>query len=247
MQRAGYLVWSVALLSLALPGKARAQDPDSLPAVEAGDSTDDRSDGWQDDLDTTETRPHVVRHRGEGNPYLREVRRAPARRRSGAWAGGSFGIGGEAIAAPGSLTPWNQSRLAPTLSIGVGGTVGSALRLGLEGFVWFNPDGDVLETVSAGMITGRVYPFRTSGLWLKSGFGLGRYGQDEIDNCGCGTALVSDYGFAWTVGAGFESPVGHGLWLGPSVEMLRMNVTGPDGYRERVITVGLSLTFDGND
>jgi hypothetical protein len=194
--------------------------------------------------------PRVERRRGEGNPYLREVGRDHdhARSRRGpVWVGGSFGLGGEAIAAPGSLTPWDRSRLAPTLSIGIGGTVGQSLRLGLEGFVWFNPNGDVLETVSAGMLTGRVYPIRTSGLFLKSGLGIGRYGQDAIDDCGCNTTLVSDYGLAWLLGAGFEAPVGRGLWLGPTVEMLRMNVTGPDGYRERVINFGISITYDGKD
>jgi hypothetical protein len=31
------------------------------------------------------------------------------------------------------------------------------------------------------------------------------------------------------------------------VEMLRMNIDGPDGYRERVLNLGLSLTYDGHD
>jgi hypothetical protein len=68
-----------------------------------------------------------------------------------------------------------------------------------------------------------------------------------MDDCGCDGAIVSDYGFAWLVGAGFEAPVRRGLWIGPTVEMLRMNVTGPGGYRERVINVGISITFDGKN
>lgn len=246
MRAPGYVAWSVALLTLAHPAWVRAQDPDSLPAVEIPDSLDEEQDPAWDEADTSEVHPRVTRRHGEGNPYLREVRSEGRKPRRGSmWLGGSFGLGGEAIAAPGSITPWDRSRLAPTLSIGLGGTVGQSLRLGLEGFVWFNPQDEVLETVSAGMITGRVYPLKTSGLFLKSGIGLGRYGQDQIDDCGCGTALVSDYGLAWLVGAGFEAPVGRGLWIGPTVELLRMTVTGPDGYRERVINVGISLTFDG--
>jgi hypothetical protein len=250
------LALSFSAVTLLAPAGLRAQDPtDSLPVVESQDSSADEARDWPDSVDQPE---RVRRHRGEGNPYLREVGREgsdehsvghpSSRRRGSLWIGGSLGAGGEAIAAPAAPGPYNRSRLAPTLSFGIGGTVGEQLRIGLEGFVWFNPMGDnTLETVTAGMVTGRVYPIRTSGLFLKSGFGLGRYGQDVMDNCGCDGAIVSDYGFAWLVGAGFEAPVTRGLWIGPTVEMLRMNVTGPDGYRERVINVGISITFDGKN
>lgn len=246
MRAPGYVTWSVALLSLTVPALARAQDPDSLPAVEVPDSLDDDQDQSWDDADTSEVHHPVERHRGGKNPYLREVESEHRSARRGPfWIAGSLGLGDEAVAAPGGLDPYSQARTAPTLSVGFGGTVGQSLRLGLEGFVWFRPNDDVVESVGAGLLTGKVYPFQSLGLFLKSGFGIGRYAVSEI-GCDC-QALVSDYGFAWTVGAGIEAPVGRGLWLGPTVEMLRMNVTGPDGYRERVINFGISITYDGKD
>lgn len=248
MRAPDLLALSIVAVTLAVPASLRAQDPDSLPAVES-DSTWDDEPGW-DQPDSTEPAERATRRRGEGNPYLREVgkERSSSYRRGPFWVGGSLGAGGEAVAGAEASSLYQRSRLAPTLSFGIGGTVGQQLRLGLEGFVWFNPRGDnTVETVSAGMITGRVYPIRTSGLYLKSGFGFGRYGQDFVDDCGCESTIVADYGFAWLVGAGFEAPVSRGLWIGPTVEMLRMNVSGPDGYRERVINVGISITFDGKN
>jgi hypothetical protein len=214
--------------------------------VEAPDSLADDQDRTWDEGDSTEVPHRVVRHRGEGNPYLREVKReSRGARRGPLWLTGSLGLGDEAVAAPGGLDPYSAPRTAPTLSIGVGGTVGQSLRIGLEGFVWLRPNDDVVETVGAGMVTGKVYPFQSVGLFLKSGFGIGRYAVSEI-GCDC-QALVSDWGFAWTVGGGLEAPVGRGLWLGPTLEMVRMNVSGPDGYRERVINFGISITYDGKD
>lgn len=250
MRAPDLLVVSLVGVALAVPLLLRAQEPtDSMPAVEAPDSTVEQDqDG---DAPESTDRPERATRRGrDGNPYLREVRkdRSPGYRRGPVWVGGTLGAGGEAIAAPEAPSLYNRSRLAPTFSFGFGGTVGQQLRIGLEGFVWFNPRGDnTLETVSAGMITGRVYPIRTSGLFIKSGFGLGRYGQDVMNDCGCDGAIVADYGFAWLVGAGLEAPVSRGLWIGPTVELLRMNVSGPDGYRERVINVGISITFDGKN
>lgn len=242
-------LWLVAA-TFTVPATLRAQDPtDSLPTVESPDSAWDQDRDW-DQPDSTEPRERVTRRRGEANPYLREVGsdKPSPMRRGPIWVNGSLGVGGEAIAGLEAPSPYDRARIAPTLSFGLGATVGQQLRVGFEGFVWFHPQSNsTVETVAAGMVTGKVYPIRSSGLFLKSGFGFGRYGQDEINDCGCSAVITEDFGFAWLVGAGFEAPVGRGLWVGPTVEMLRMNVTGADGYRERVINVGISLTFDGKN
>lgn len=217
-----------------------AQDEtDSLPPAESPDGE------WETDPETA-ARPAAGPH--DGTPYLREVdesTRSP--RRGPFWASFGVGAGGEAIAALGAPAPYSPSRVRPTLSLAVGGTVGQQLRLGLEGFAWFNLLGDGnLETVTAVTLGGRLYPIASSGLYLRAGAGFGRYGQDLSDDyCGCSSTLVSDYGLAWVVGGGFELPVGRGLWLGPNLEMVRMNVNGSGGYRERILNFGLTITYDG--
>jgi hypothetical protein len=157
------------------------------------------------------------------------------------------GFGSEAIATLGAPGPYTSSRTRPTLGVGLGANINSMLRLGLDGFVWFNVTGDgALETVSALMLGARVYPIPGDGLYFRAAGGIGRYGQDLLDEgCDCSSAVVENYGLAYALGAGFEVPVGRRLSLGPMVEMVRFDVGGPDGYRERVLNFGLSLTFDG--
>lgn len=189
---------------------------------------------------------------GRDNPYLRPVDDdgAPhARRRGGAYVSAGLGAGGEAIADLGAPAPYTPSRIRPTLNFAIGGTVSQQLRLGFEGFAWFNlPDGGTLETVSAAMIGGRFYPAASSGFYLHAAGGIGRYGQDAIDDlCGCTEPITSDYGLAWSIGAGYETPLTRGIWLGPTVDLFRTNIAGPSGYRERVLNVGISVTFDGHD
>jgi len=238
------IIGAVALTALPV----RAQDPvDSLPSIESADSVAI----VEDSTDAVSTvRRHPIRDRRGGNPYLREVRepRQSAFRRGRFWASAGLGAGGEAVATLGAPGPYTAARVRPTLSAGFGTTIGQQLRLGLDGFAWFNvTNAGALETITAGLIGARVYPFPSSGLYLRTGAGFGRYGQDLTDDCGCSEPLVQDWGFAWMLGGGYEIPVSRGLWIGPSVEMLRMNVTGPDGYRERVLNIGVTLTFDGND
>jgi hypothetical protein len=211
--------------------------PGSLASLAAQESTDTTS-------------PPARRSHG-GNPYLREVRepRDNPYRRGSYYAGFGLGFGSEAIAGLGAPAPYSNSRVRPTLNLSVGAGVGQALRVGLDGFVWFNvtPDG-ALETVSTLMVAGRVYPASTSGLYFRAAGGFGRYGQDALDDyCGCSAPITEQYGLAYALGAGFEVPVSRGLWIGPSVEMIRMNINGPDGYRERVLNLGLTLTYDGHN
>jgi hypothetical protein len=230
------------------PLAARAQEPvDSTGQPAAADTLALPSDSAPDTADAEPYRPRARAHPA-GNPYLREVDQSPARRRGPLWLSLGVGAGGESYAVPSALQPYSDTRIRPTLSIAVGGTVGQQVRLGLEGFAWFNPSHNgVTESVSTLMLGGRFYPSSGTDLYLHLAGGVGRYGQDATDGyCGCSSTLVSDVGLAWSIGGGLELPVGRGLSFGPAVELVRMNVTGPDGYRERVINFGFSLTYDGH-
>jgi hypothetical protein len=241
MRAAG--LFALAVVSACAATPLVAQDPDSLPPADQPDTT------WSDEPDPLPERPE--RPHDEGSPHLREVREQTHRsafHRGPYWVTAGLGAGGEAVAAPGSLSPYSQSRIRPTLSLGVGATAGQMLRLGVDGFAWFNITGqNDLETITTVMLGGKLYPLPANGLYLRAGAGFGHYRLDPLDDaCGCSGPLISDGGFAWLVGAGFEVPTGHGLWVGPSVDLLRMNVPGPDGYRERVLNLGITITYDGN-
>jgi hypothetical protein len=218
--------------------------------VDTAAAADSREMGEMIDTgeDSLDARRPVHRSPGD-NPYLREVpeERDTRSRRGGVYATAGVGFGTEAIAALGAPGPYSPSRTRPTLDFGLGANLGSLLRLGVDGFVWFNVMGDgALETVGALMLAARVYPIPGNGLYLRAAGGIGRYGQDLLDSCDCSSVLVQHYGPAYALGAGFEVPVGRRLWLGPMVEMVRFDVGGPDGYRERVLNFGVSLTVDGS-
>jgi len=190
-------------------------------------------------------------------PGLREVDEDdPSRRQSPLYA--SFGLGAATIGVASNAAPfhYSPSQTVPTLSAAIGGLVAPSLGLELDLFGWFNftQDGTV-ETVTTLMAGGRFHPFPGSGVYLRAGAGIGAYVLEWEDSwwqnwfddgCGCDAAIDTDVGLAWSVGAGFETRVGHGFRLGPSVELIRMHVAGPSGYRQRIVNFGLTLTFDDN-
>ena len=221
------------------PAAVAAQDEADVTADTDTTDTTDATD------DTAEPRRPTRRSPG-GNPYLREVRKTRSNRSGPIYGTLGVGLGSEAIADFGARAPYSDSRVRPTFSFGLGANVGRAFRVGFDGFIWFNLTRDgAVETVVATMLGGRVYPIPSSGLYLRAAGGFGRYGIDEASDCGCSGTIVEDYGLAYALGAGFEVPVGRGIWLGPSLEMVRMDITGPGGYRERVINFGITVTFDG--
>lgn len=231
----------------------------ALAAQQAVDSTASDSipvdslsfDSWGDDSLPDDTLParHPAFRRGSGNPHLREVP-APehGRRRGPFFLSVGLGAGSERFADLGAPSPYSSAMVRPTLNAAVGGSVGQNFRLGLEAFAWFNPQHDgVLESVATLMLGARLYPLASTGLYVHAAGGVGRYALEASGDCGCSNVILQDFGAAWSVGGGYEFPVGRGLWFGPTVEVVRMNVTGPSGYRERILNLGFSLTFDRPD
>lgn len=225
------------LMLLAVP--AVAQEPSD--SARAEDST------------ATHRRPPEA---GRENPYLREVSDeeieaaaiAPLHRRGSIWATIGAGAGTESVRFDGPNSTYSVSRTRPTLSGAVGGTIGQFMRIGLEGFVWFNPNGDgFVETISTVGFGARIYPFPKAGLYFHASGGMGFYNvRDLYDPCGCYGPVISDVGGAWSLGAGLEVPVKRGLWIGPTVEVLHVDMMNPVDYRERVVHFGLAITFDGH-
>jgi hypothetical protein len=214
----------------------------------------------QETSDSTRPPDSTPTHRrppeaGRKNPYLREVpdeepQNAAADRlhkRGGMWGSIGAGAGTESVLYPGPTSTYSVSRTRPTLSGAIGGTVGQFMRIGLEGFGWFNLDGNgYVETISSFMVGARVYPLPGTGLYFHAAGGFGFYNVgDYYDPCGCHSSVISDIGGAWSLGAGLEVPLKRGVWIGPTIEVLHVDMMNPVDYRERVIHFGLSLTFDG--
>jgi hypothetical protein len=181
--------------------------------------------------------PPVIRAQ-QPPPGLVEV---PDGSRRGFWFGLGLGAGGESndflgTSSGGYSDPFYQ----PTISLRAGGTVGSHWRLGGEVLSWINEEGDAVESLSSLLFVAQFYPFKTFGLYLKGGAGIGRnavdfdYGFD-----------VGDTGLAGLLGAGYELRLGRRIYLNPVVDLVGHTYDARAGgnYRERMVNFGLGILF----
>ena len=136
----------------------------------------------------------------------------------------------------------------PTLSLRLGGTPNSSIRIGGEFFGWGNdvaesdeqPGGT--EVFGTALLIGQYYPMKTSGLFVKVGGGIGVSGFDFDDP---GFNDNNETGFAWSVGAGIEIPLSRNFSIGPSIDFYQANFTQRDepSLSERVLNIGVQVGF----
>lgn len=159
--------------------------------------------------------------------------------RGGFWAGLSLGAGSESFDLRDGAG-YSDELERPTVSLRLGGTVNQSVRLGGEVLAWINERDDATESLTSFLFIGQLYPITSTGLYLKGGLGLGRNAVD-FDYAGG----VGDTGFAGLLGAGWEIRVGRRLYLNPSFDFVQHRYPGrfDDGYRERLLNVGLGVLF----
>lgn len=159
--------------------------------------------------------------------------------RGGFWAGLGLGAGAESFDLEDGAG-YSSELTRPTVSIRLGGTVGQSLRLGGEVLAWINDEGRAVESLTSLLFIGQLYPVASTGLYLKGGAGLGRRALEFDDGYG-----VGDTGFAGLLGAGWEVRIGRRLYLNPAVDLVqhRYPIRDGNGYRERLVNVGVGLLF----
>lgn len=159
--------------------------------------------------------------------------------RGGFWVGFGLGAGGEAFDLRDGLG-YSEALYRPTVSVRLGGTPNQHLRLGGEILAWINEHEDATESLSSFLFIGQLYPAANTGLYLKGGLGLGRNAIDFENGYG-----VGDTGFAGLLGAGWEVRVGRRFYLNPAVDVVehRYGGRGGDGYRERLVNLGVGILF----
>jgi hypothetical protein len=170
----------------------------------------------------------------EPPPGLTEVRDGS---RHGLWFAAGLGAGGESYDLR-TGTGYSGLLYQPTVSLRLGGTVSSHLRLGGEVLSWINEQGDAVESLSSALFVAQYYPVSTLGLYLKGGLGIGRNAVDFEDGFG-----VGDTGFAGLLGAGYELRLGRRFYLNPAVDLVGQtyNGRGAGNYRERLVNFGLGV------
>lgn len=159
--------------------------------------------------------------------------------RHGFWGALGVGAGGESF----DLRDgggYSGQLYQPTVSLRLGGTPTSYLRLGGEILGWINDRGAATESLTSILFVAQLYPVSTTGLYLKGGLGLGR---NEVDfDPGFD---VGDTGFAGSVGAGWEIRIARRFYINPAVDLVEHHYTGRGGdrYRERLVNFGVGVLF----
>jgi hypothetical protein len=169
-------------------------------------------------------------------PGLIEV---PESSRRGFWLGLGLGAGGESF----DLSPrdgYSDLLYRPTVSLRLGGTVSQHLRLGGEVLSWINDVGPAVESLSSALFIAQLYPFASSGFYVKGGLGIGRNAVDFDDGFDQG-----DTGFAGLIGAGYELRLSRRFYLNPTIDLVghRYDDGVVGDYRERLVNFGLGIVL----
>lgn len=175
------------------------------------------------------------------------VEREPAGVRGGFFITGGLGAGGEQFKFD-DEEDYSERLTKPTGMLRLGGTPNSSVRIGGELFGWGSdvvgtpeqPSG--MELFGTALLTGQFFPIRDGGLYFKVGGGLGVSGLDYDDSA---YLDVSENGFAWSVGAGFDIPLSRNVSIAPSIDLYQASFTSRDEptLTERVLNIGVQLTF----
>ncbi len=185
------------------------------------------------------THQAVAQHRRDAGRGLIEL--PPEGVRGGFYIGGGIGAGRESYKFS-DEADFTDPLTKPSVTLRLGGTPESSIRLGGELFAWGNEEFDRTEYFSALLGTVQFYPIRDGGLWLKGGAGLAFSGQDFDDPS---FFDANETGFGWSVGAGYEVQVSRAVGIGPSVEFYQGSFTQRDEptLTERVLNIGVQVTF----
>lgn len=169
----------------------------------------------------------------------------PKSSRQGFWLSGGVGYGEESNRFS-DESVWTEGLAKPTLSLRLGGTPDPHLRLGGEVSVWWNTffdDGiqdNITESLTAFTLIGQFYPILSSGLFIKGGAGIGRSAAEPEFGSG-----VSETGFVFLAGVGYDIPLGRKVALTPSVDFYRHRFTKANEptLHERLLHFGIGITI----
>lgn len=161
--------------------------------------------------------------------------------RNGFFIAGGFGAGSEQYKYSDELN-FTEKLTKPTFTLRMGGTPDQHVRLGAELFGWSANEGDYRESFGTVLGVVQFYPIREAGLWVKGGAGLAVSRQDNVDPI---FIDVTETGFGWSLGVGYEAMLSNSLGIGPSVELYQGSFTrrNEPTLTEKVLNIGFQITF----
>ncbi len=173
---------------------------------------------------------------------------AHAQVREGFWFGFGLGYGSARIECDGGCADGDRDGSVSGF-VKLGGTLNRHLLLGAEVNGWTKEEDGVRATLGNLSGTLTLYPGAHSGFFLKAGAGLGYF--DTSAQQGSLSVSVSETGFGFVAGVGWDLRLGGNLSLTPVVnlnygwpgDVVFDRVVVLPNVRQSVIEFGIGLTF----
>jgi hypothetical protein len=134
--------------------------------------------------------------------------------RGGFWISGEAGMTYSNVEC--GTVCFSDAFMAPMGIVQIGGSPSEQVMIALEVSYWRIAADTTARDYGVGMAVIRYYPLTDSPLFVKLGAGVGRYGEERIEEDGSRWAL-SGSGFAIQAGAGYEFPLTSGIRFGPAL------------------------------
>ena len=161
--------------------------------------------------------------------------------RQGAYIQIGGGAGMEQLDVENDAFGYSDELWEPTFNARAGAALHPNVRLGVDFNMWIRPDGDVTETASSVMPNLQIYLTRNAGLYIRGGAGYAWSSVSDNFYC-CGSITYGGWGT--NLGAGLEIPLSRTVAIGPTFDWYQYWISsGAIDYTERILSVGLGLTF----
>lgn len=178
---------------------------------------------------------------GVARPGIVEVGSVKERTRAGFWITPGLMWGGAQTDLDGDGRGFSNTTSSVAFKLALGGTPSDGVRLGGEVSSWIDEsDFDGLwEATTTVQMVAQLYPLGGP-FFVKGGLG---FGTSSV--WGYGSPSITDWGFAGTIGGGFEIAVSRNVFLTPTVDWTWHNYPSDIelGYRERLLLIGMGVTF----
>ena len=154
-----------------------------------------------------------------------------AQTRQGFWIGGGMGYGSLGLSCTGCADVGREGGLSGYAKLG--GTLRQNILLGVEMNGWTKTDAGARVTLGNFSGAAYWYPMVTQGLFIKAGAGYSNLSVDD------GSGSISDSGFGFLGGVGYDIRAGRNLSITPVANWFR---GGFDGGSANVLQFGIGVT-----
>jgi hypothetical protein len=154
-----------------------------------------------------------------------------AQTRQGFWIGGGMGYGSLGLSCTGCADVGREGGLSGYAKLG--GTLRQNILLGVEMNGWTKTEAGARVTLGNFSGAAYWYPMVTQGLFIKAGAGYSNLSVDD------GSGSISDSGFGFLGGVGYDIRAGRNLSITPVANWFR---GGFDGGSANVLQFGIGVT-----